>query len=246
MQTGLFRLMIAAMLLLLLGAGCFGRVTSTDAEEQRDLPELVSLEQTESSFMAVVERGDAHVTIDVRRTGPRMPGFIRDPEIDSPYESDATLRNRHGYAFVQSYGGDVSADTDEANQSIDPENVVFEEQMEDLQLIADAAQMLRDDPDVGERFRWELREVYYMASRTRTEAIEVYENPPTPEPTPGIEDAAPKTTDGVVVPMSVNEEKGGSPLLSDSEGLVKPLRSVVVTSGSYYYHSASIRWANCC
>lgn len=247
MQTNVFRLMAGAMFLLLLGVGCSAPSSPAETEEQeRDTPELVSLEQTESSFTAVVERGDAHVTIDVQRKGPRVEGFIRDPEIDSPFESDATIRNRHGWPFVRSYGGDVPVNAAE-NQSLEPPREANqEEQMADLQLAIDAALMLRNNPDIGERFRWELGEVLSMARSALDGANDILDGKIIPQPTPDLNEIKSEAIGPVTSAessISDNQETGEDlPRLSGS----RSLKSFIASSSSSYYHSASVRWTNCC
>jgi len=151
--------MTSVAVIAFLGVGC------TVPAENGLRPQLTQLEHDQMSFTATVERGDSHVTITVQRTGPRASDFIRDPEIDSPYESDAVVRNRYDFPFLRSFGGDAPSGMLEGSESTDPpRNINQQHQLEDLQLVVDAADMLRDDAEIGESFRWELREVRSMAA----------------------------------------------------------------------------------
>ncbi len=231
----LIRFLMSSMILVLLfGAGC----AAPTADQETGL-QLTQLQYSESSLTATVERDESRVTILIRRGGPRVEGFIRDPEIDSPFESDLAVRNRRGDFFLQSFGGDRAIDSEIAAETMKPAlDVNQAEQMEDLQLAADAAKMLRDHPEVGEPFRWELRSIRYMAEGALERATEARDGRMPLEPTTETEDGP-----SAVNPAPVSDERAEGPPLRSSDDELGTVRAPLSTT---YIHVIGIRWANCC
>lgn len=227
------RLIMGFLTCVLLGTGCTAPM-AVNTE-----PRLTHLEQTESSFVATVEHNASRITILVERSGPRAEGFTRDPEIDSPFESDISIRNRYDYPFLRTFSGDVPAvleDSNEANAA--PSHISQDEQLEDLRLVIDATTILENHADIGERFRWELREVRNMAAGSLERALDASDGHIIPRSTPDAREIESETIGSISV---INEGTEGATLRSSDS--VSASRAYL---GSTYIHVASIRWANCC
>jgi hypothetical protein len=233
MQTSMpIRLMMNVAVIGILGTGC------TVPTEPSSDPRVTQLEYDDMSFRATVERGASRVTIAVQRTGPRVEGFIRDPEIDSPYESDVVVRNRYDFPFLRGFGGDAPSEDLEGSDSTEPPTDVNQEhQLEDLQLVVDAAEALRDNPEIGEEFRWELRDIQNMAAGALRHANDGLDGLIHPELTPGTEEIQSESNGPISVISSGTE---GEPLRS-SHGDVS---ATEVYLGTTYNHVAYITWAN--
>jgi hypothetical protein len=174
---------------LMIAAGCGPPAPADDVGSG---VHIVNLRQAEDGFKSVATRGNARVTLTVSRLGLRSEGFVRDPEIDSPYEADLIVRNRHDFPFLTSGNHGVPDDADGGVVSLEsPSQVNHYEQVEDLQLAVDAADRLRSQTGLGEMFRWELRSLHYLAAGALERADDVItgrlEATPTevaPSPTP--------------------------------------------------------------
>lgn len=178
MKTTIYATLLSIIISLL--AGCSappsGRVTGSDSP-------IVSLQQTEDGFEAVAEREAARVTLTVARRGLRPDDFIRDPDLDSPYEADLVARNRHGFPFLASgnHGlpglAEAGVATTDGAATADLPALDHEEQVADLQLATDAAELLQNQPDVGQPFRWELRSLRHLAAGALSRADDLLTEP---------------------------------------------------------------------
>lgn len=244
------RVAIALMLALaILGGGCVAPTDSPSAIR------VVSLEHSDAGLAAIVERGAARATLVIQRNGPRVEGFVRDPEIDSPYEYDRIFRNRHDYAFNIGIGGDRLVtgpyidrseffDASSGERLVDgPLPLSNEETIEDLDLLAEAAVLLLEQPDIGQRFRWELRGAHNAAASERDFLRELEadlregRSPPI-EPSSDARDIDTEAEGELV--LGARGADGTTVRSFDSVGAA----SGALSSG--YYHQAEVRWASCC
>lgn len=172
------------------------------------------------------------MSIEIVRGEPRVEGFIRDPEIDSPYESDEVIRNRQNYPISVSLGGDSTLIEELRNPEtgmIDPgipgpTDAV--DQLADVELGILMVQSLRNNPDISTEWRWELRSLDNTVNGLKESILDGIEgNLPKPEQSSEI--STPITrTDGSTVRSAV----GGS---------VQPFAST-------YTHWTTIRSGSCC
>lgn len=134
--------------------------------------------QTETDLRVVAVSGDEKVTISIHRNGLRPSDAIRNPDTDSPYDSDILVRNRHGFPFVTSgnHGLPYDPDTGKAISSEKPSSVVHQEQIEDLKFGMATVEQLRGQDISGKQYSWELRSLYYMldsALKTADDMLDV-------------------------------------------------------------------------
>jgi hypothetical protein len=148
---------------------CSGFLVGCGPGEAADVAQpglgLTVTRQSEMDLTVVAQEGEAQVTLVVRRLGLRGTDFVRDPEVDSPYDADLTVRNRHGQPFLTSgeHGPSSAATADELSTEplVAPDH---EEQVADLQLAVEAVERLRATTAVGTAFSWELRSLHYLAA----------------------------------------------------------------------------------
>lgn len=224
------------LLCVFIGVGyiSFNRAEAKTAVSSRSLPvKVAQLKHEDTSFKVVAERGKAHTAVIVQRTGLLDQNTARDPEIDSPYASDIILYNRHGYPIALSAGGNIPVidpvtGTVTGMQTLkefgSPTYINQAEQIEDLQSMLDIAKSLRQNPDIGEKFRWEIRTVESLAQWSLDHANDYIDGKVKMEPTPSIKDL--------------------DLTLRVSPGIDVPAQTQTVSATNYYIYQAYIRWVN--
>lgn len=157
------------LLLIALGSisvlqACAAEVSTEDAEQAAAPLEIRVTEQTDMDLRVEASRGDAFTSFVVHRNGVRDSDFVRDPDIDSPYDSDLIVRNRHDFPFITSGNHGVPTDPETGVPDMEP-RMSFDQdaQIADLELTVEAAVELCEHDGVGDEFRWELRSLYYLA-----------------------------------------------------------------------------------
>ena len=199
-----------AELLVAILAGCWilnGCAADVSSENE---VRITTNQLSEIDYRADVTRGSARASFAVHRNGLRDPASIQDPAIESPYDADLIIRNRHGYAFLVSgnHGMPIDPDT-----GVYPERAktIFaqEDQAADLQLAIDSLDQLRIQPGVGKTFHGELRNLYYMAIKAKDGMNDMVDGLVVPERTPGINEInpallAPATPSTVLAPQSAD------------------------------------------
>lgn len=183
---GSSHLMLCLTSLALYDAGCG---TDERVEGANNDLRIESNRVSEGGFKYIVSRNSSLVTLTVQRTSLKGATPVGDPEIDSPYDSDIILRNRHGFPFLTSSNHGIPKDPEGEVLSMVP-NAVFihSEQLEDLQLIVDAADALRDRQDVRTLFRWEIRRLRSMAAFALQNANNILNGITASEPTPTVQE----------------------------------------------------------
>ncbi|MEY4722657.1 MAG: hypothetical protein RLZZ324_170 [Candidatus Parcubacteria bacterium] len=148
-----------------------------------DTPVLIK--QTEMDFRALTTDGDAEATVVVHRSGYRPAEEILDPNIDTPYDSDMIVLNRQGQPFLSigDFGQPLNPET--GNRYADWERADNQvAQVEDLQLALRTLTTLRERPGVGVTYKWELRSLYYLATKTLAGINDISDGTIVPEETP--------------------------------------------------------------
>lgn len=166
---------LLAVLIFALSAGSVLNGCATEAPPD-DQTRITVSQLSETDFRADAEDGQSRATFIIHRNGLRGADFIRDPIIDSPYDADLIVRNRHGHPFLASGNHGMPPDPETGTY---PEPQTFfsrQEQIDDLRLAVAATEKLQHQQVASKIFGWELRSLYFMAMNGLKDAEEAPSN----------------------------------------------------------------------
>jgi hypothetical protein len=173
--------------LVFLGAGCAAPTPPVSDVK------IESLQRSDVGFTAVATRGDARITIIVSRPMSVTRYLGRPTAADLSVPSFTAVLNRSGFPFLSSGDTQKLMDSPEAKAALEgpSESNLQAHQLADLKLAEDAAQVLRDRPEIDSRYQGELESVYNMAVSSYKSANMMLDGSTVPEPTPDICDIDP-------------------------------------------------------
>jgi len=149
-------------LLIFLGAGCAAQPPAQTAPVSNVI--IKSIQRSDVGFTAVATRGDAHITIMVSRPMSLSRFLGRPTAADLSVPSFTAVLNRSGYPFLASGDVEKLRNSPEAKAFLEEpsDSNLQAHQLADLKLARDAAQVLRDRPEIDRRYQSELTSVYNM------------------------------------------------------------------------------------
>lgn len=154
----------AAVFIIVL-SGCSNKDIDVDGEILLAQPVSVINSVSDGSKLRVeLSRGEARAAIEIQRKGLKSSDFIRDPDIDSPYEYDMLLSDRRNNVIVSYNGSNRLVEQDwveRVNRPVISYDV--DERREDLQIIIDWVEQGVQNDTAFKTFRWEIQDAQHAA-----------------------------------------------------------------------------------
>ena len=233
-------LLLSLMVCAFLSVG-YAQLAHADTQANNSAAQVVQFKASlkkvdDSSFTATGDKGAAHATVVIKRKGLLDKDAALDPEIDSPYNNDVVIYNRHGNPIgtnnansvpvVDPATGNITAQ--KSLQDFTPTQPTQAEQIEDLQSALNTIKSMKLDKNIGKKFRWELRTAESLAQWGLDHANDKIEGRVKVEATPDLK-AVDSKISGVI---SINR--------------MYSLSGASAAAGYDYTYQTYIRWKNCC